>query len=310
MQTVSLTFPITMTLLPWARVQPLDRLVQTFVGSEIAAMLLFRKGVWVDRRRVLDTSRLVGPRSEITLHAPPGGQYAELTLGPGDIVYEDSWLLVVNKQAGWYSKATPWDVHGNLEAALERFLRARDGGKPTIHLAQQLDYGTSGLMLCTKDPSVNAPLQEAFASRAIDKRYLALCVGCVATEQWELRTGHGRMRSGRWGLYPLEQVGAMLPNGKQVRQAHTSFEVARHMDDATLVWSIPHTGRTHQIRLHLASIGHPLVGDVRYGGPAYFRGYAVEGPTLHAARLRLAHPATGRPLEIEEAMPPHMALLL
>lgn len=307
MQTPSITFPIALSLVPWLTPQPLDQMVRTLVGNETGDLLLHHRGVWVNRRRAWDTLQLVTPTSELILHTPPGGHYGRVDIAPDDILYEDQWLLVVNKHAGWYVKPTPWDVHGNLEAALKQFLQARDGKAPTLHLTQQLDQGTSGVLLCTKDPMVNATLQVAFERKAIEKWYLALCVGRMPASSWELRTGHGRMRNGQWGIYPLEHVGKLLPNGKKVRIAHTAFHLEQQMEDAAFVWATPYTGRTHQIRLHLAWIGHPLVGDVRYGGPKHFRGQSVSWPALHAARVVFPHPVTGRKLTIEAEIPPHLA---
>jgi 23S rRNA-/tRNA-specific pseudouridylate synthase len=88
-----------------------------------------------------------------------------------------------------------------------------------------------------------------------------------------------------------------------VRTAHTSFFVVQRQGDAALLQATPHTGRTHQIRLHSASVGHPLVGDTRYGGSATLRGEAVAWPCLHAVALRLHHPITGAVLALHAPLP-------
>ncbi len=230
-----------------------------------------------------------------------------LVITQEDVLYEDAWLLALHKQPGWYTTPTLNDVVGNnIRAGLTRFLRARDGDTISLHLAHQLDRDTSGILLCSLNREVNAPLQEAFASGSIEKTYLGICVGEPQEERFELITGHGRKRGG-WTVYDLEQVGELLPNGKPIRRAHTSFVVKRRMGDAAVVQAMLHTGRTHQIRLHLAAVGHPLVGDTRYGMGASFRGQDVLFHMLHAGSMRLMHPVTGVMLELEASLPVHMA---
>jgi len=95
----------------------------------------------------------------------------------------------------------------------------------------------------------------------------------------------------------------VLPNGSRVKVMRTRFVVERRMDGAALVRAFPLTGRTHQIRLHLAHLGHPLLGDSRYGGPATWRDRAVPRHLLHAERLALPHPGTGKPLELVAPAP-------
>lgn len=268
--------------------------------------MLARGGVWLGRSRVQDAALPAPAGASITIHRPPDGTYAEVQIEPSDILYEDTWLLALNKRAGWYTGDTPWDTYGNVRAALTRWLQKQDGSTPVVHLAHQLDRDTSGVLLCSKHTRVNALLHMAFASGAMHKRYLCICEGEPTEETFEMYSGHGRAKGGRWRLYDLEQVGMALPDGQRVRYAHTSFRVGQRLGDATLLQSTLHTGRTHQIRLHLAALGHPLLGDVRYGGAATFRGRMLNGHLLHASYLRLPHPATDEVLELQAAMPDHM----
>lgn len=291
--------------------EPLLLLVYARVGVEEAERLFAYGGVWLGHVRVRNPAQPAPAGGLIKLFRPPDGCYVELVVTQDDICYEDGWLLVVNKRPGWCSGFTPWDVHNNVRAALPRFLLAREGVVPPLHMAHQLDRGTSGLLIFTKERSVNAPLQAAFAGQFIEKRYLCVCAGQPAAARFEMRTGHGRRWGGKWGLYPLEQVGALLPNGSHVRLAHTSFVVEQLLaGGAALLRATLHTGRTHQIRLHLAAAGHPLLGDTRYGGPATFQGSAVRWPLLHAGWLRFTHPATGVPLEIAAPLPAPFAALV
>lgn len=277
--------------------------VSTLLDTRSAETVLTRGGVWLEGQRVEDAGQVVPAGAQITLHFPPDGHYSDVTIAPDDIWYEDAWLLVLNKRAGWYTGATPWDTQGNALAALTHFLASRDRRMPTLHLAHQLDRGTSGLLLCSRHPAVNAPLQAAFASHAVEKHYLCLCMGEPDGDTFDLRTGHGRSRGGRWRLYALEEVGMRLPGGSRVRLAHTSFTVQQRLGDAALLGATLHTGRTHQIRLHTASMGHPLIGDTRYGSHDTFRGQAAAWPLLHAASLRLRHPMSGALLTLNAPLP-------
>ncbi|MFQ3663349.1 MAG: RluA family pseudouridine synthase [Chloroflexaceae bacterium] len=270
-----------------------------------------RGGAWLDGRRATDPGAPVPIGAMLTLCLPPLEGYAEVSLGVEDLAYEDPWLIVLHKRAGWYVGATPWDVRGNVLAALRHYLASRDGAAPPLHLAHQLDRDTSGLLLVSKAPAANAALQAAFARGEVAKTYHCLCAGVPQWRTIELRTGHGRSAGGRWRLYPLEAVGTELPEGGgRVREAHSTFCVARPLHDAALVVATPHTGRTHQIRLHLAHLGHPLLGDIRYGGPASYAGQPLPGHLLHAAELRFQHPITGTVLALASPQPPLFAALL
>lgn len=303
------TDPISLTTTAAHSGQTLSSLVSCLLAPDEAAQLLAHGGLWLNGRRTLETAQPVTPGMHLMLHRPPGGRYREVTIEASDIHDEDRWLLVLNKRAGWHTSPTPWDIHGNIQAALRRFLRERDGHDVRPHLAHQLDRDTSGLLICTRNRELNGPLQEAFSSGSVDKTYRAICAGEPAPDQFEMQTGHGRRRGG-WQIYPLEHLGHMLPNNKPVKLAHTSFVVEQRMGDAALLRATLHTGRTHQIRLHLAEIGHPLLGDTRYGGPDTYHGQELRFHMLHAARLRLLHPVTGELLDLEAPLPVHMAAVL
>jgi 23S rRNA pseudouridine1911/1915/1917 synthase len=274
------------------------------LAGEDGLLAAQRGGAWLDGRRVLDPDERVQAGSTLTLRLPPPGGYDEVVLGAGDILYEDAWLMALHKAMGWYVGATPWDARGNVLAALGRYLAARDRRAPPLHLAHQLDRDTSGVLLVSKDPAANAPLQAAFAGGRVAKVYLCLCAGAPEWEELEVATGHGRSAGGRWRVYPLEEVGRALPaGGGRVREARTALRVEARLPGAALVRALPATGRTHQIRLHMAHAGFPLLGDVRYGGPASYSGRELPGHLLHAASLRLAHPITGAPLALESPLP-------
>jgi 23S rRNA pseudouridine1911/1915/1917 synthase len=288
----------------------LSELVERLWG-DVGWHALERGGVWLDGQRVSDPLQHVAAGAQLQLRIPPTGHYPEVDLEAADLLYEDAWIVVVQKRPGWYVGATPWDRYGNLLVALEHFLTRRDGVVPTLHLAHQLDRDTSGLLLVSKAVAANAPLQAAFATGHVAKRYTCLCAGLPEWEELDLQSGHGRGAGGRWRLYPLEQVGQRLPmGGGRIRRAHTGLKLMIRGPATALVEAFPHTGRTHQIRLHMAAAGHPLVGDSRYGGPACHGGQTLPGHLLHATELQLAHPITGAPLQFHSPLPPHFMALL
>lgn len=305
------TAPLVITISDAEAEQPIAALVYMLLGAPWAEQVIAHGGVWMDGHRVHDVAVPAPLGSQLAFRRPPDGHYANITLASSDILYEDDWLIALNKPAGWYTNATPWDVYGTTLAALERFLLARDGDPaPHLHLAHRLDRDTSGVLLMSRRPEANAPLQVAFASRAAQKQYLCICTGVPTETTFELRTGHGRERGGRFRVYPLEQVGDPLPGGSRIKLAHTRFELLRTLDRAALLRAELLTGRTHQIRLHLAHSGHPLLGDTRYGGPAEYRDYTLAFHLLHAATLTLPHPHTGATLHLEAPLPEHFVRVL
>ncbi len=299
---------ITSTITPETGQRTLAEVAEALLGAE-GMRVVERGGAWVDKRRVLEPGRVLRSGEHLELRLPPEGIYAELELAAADICFEDAWLIVLHKRSGWYVGATPWDVHANMLAAVTRYLMARDGHAPHVHLAHQLDRDTSGVLLFSKNPVVNPALQAAFAPGVISKQYQALCAG-IPPPNGTIITGHGRAAGGRWRIYPLEQVGQTLPaGGGRIKLAHTSYSVGRTSDTAALLDIQLHTGRTHQIRLHLAHIGHPLLGDQKYGGPMHYGRWELAGHLLHAGRLELAHPMTGVPLQLESRLPEPLATI-
>ncbi|MDP9309545.1 MAG: RluA family pseudouridine synthase [Chloroflexota bacterium] len=274
------------------------------ISAEAAYELIARGAVWLDRRRAQQANIALQPGSQIQVHFPPTGTYATVSIGQTDILWEDDSLLALNKQPGWHVNYTPWDMWGTVPWALAAFLRDRDGVDVPLHLAHQLDRDTSGVLLISKNPAINAGLQQLFLQGSIAKHYIALASGGVEQTTLEVATGHGRGRNGLFRVYPLAEVGRVLPFGTQrVRAMRTRFTVIARHEAASLLQAEPVTGRTHQIRLHLAHIGHPLVGDARYGGPGEIRGYRATHHLLHAARLTFTHPLTLHPLTLTAPLP-------
>ena len=205
---------------------------------------------------------------------------------PVVVVYEDSDILVVNKAAGMAMHVGSGIKSGTLVNALLRLL-APSGGLSTMGREQRpgivhrLDKMTSGLVVVAKNDAAHRRLSEQFKSREVHKTYLALVHGRVAASSGEISRSVGRDPRRRTRM----KAGGIAP-----REALTKYRVLRRFDLFTLVEAMPQTGRTHQIRVHLASLGHPVVGDTTYGAPAQLRFAESTEPTLprtflHAAKL-------------------------
>jgi 23S rRNA pseudouridine1911/1915/1917 synthase len=338
-----ITDPIRLTITAEHAGRPLVEVVAELLGGNRswAEQVIVRGGVWIDKWRVMDGATPAEEARLLAIHTPPSGVYADVTIDPEWIIYEDADLIALNKPANVYVDVTPWDIVGNIKAAMERFLEQQSGDRSqesgdstrqgnelaavssltveqreqasrsiptghTVHLAHRLDRDTSGVLLLTKQPRVNKALQDAFVNRLVQKEYLCLASGAPAEDAFTVTTGHGRSAHGLFRVYPFEEVGRELPNGSRVKLMRTRFAVVWRDADATLLRAFPETGRTHQIRLHLAQLGYPLLGDGRYGGQLEWRGETLRGHLLHAARLELPHPRTRQPL-ILTAPPPAWA---
>jgi 23S rRNA pseudouridine1911/1915/1917 synthase len=298
---------IRLTIAPKDDGRPLHELVAEALGSRLDGdLLIARGGLWVDGVRMRDYDARGRAGSEVVIYRPLAGSYPEVVVSLDRILYEDDDLLAYDKPPGVYVDSTPWDAEGNLHAALRRLLTERDGA-PTLHLAHRLDRDTTGVLLISKNPAVNPAIQRAFLRGVVHKEYLCLCTGAPPEDAFEILTGHGRSAHGLFRVYPADEIGRMLVNGSRVKAMRTRFKVERRLQGATLVRAFPETGRTHQIRLHLAHLGHPLIGDARYGGPAAWRDAPVPYHRLHADRLVLPHPGTGVPLEIVAPAPEWVA---
>ena len=274
-----------------------------------------------------------GERIAITGEPHPAPLKATAEDIPLDVVYEDADLAVVNKPAGMMVHAGSGQnedarSRGTLvNALLYRFKAlSSTGGDLRPGIVHRLDKGTSGLIVVAKNDRVHAALGEMFASRQIKKTYIALVEGAVVREKGTINAGVGRDPVRRTRMTAMPQENA--------RSAVSHYEVARRFNNRfgkfTLVKMRIETGRTHQIRVHMASIGHPVVGDTLYGGAGQLTDQVASQAAqskaarrkaeperlrlgrnfLHAARLEFPHPATGMLLELEAPLPQELEMFL
>ena len=271
-------------------------------------------GVDCDGRRERLGSRLLRAGLCVTVAAdaaaPAAGPRPETlrtyTWAPERILFEDEWLIVVDKPAGLPTQPTLDAKRASVFGTLQGFLAQRDGRETYLGLHHRLDRDTSGVVLFTKDRRANAATAALFSGKTAQKTYLALAVaGPDCAEAWRVENYLGVV--GRVGK--AEKFGAVRSGGDP---AQTSFRVIERPAGALLVEAQPHTGRTHQIRVHLAEGGHPICGDALYGGPLQLRApngcpVAVPRTMLHAARLEFPHPVTGATVVVASPMPADMA---
>lgn len=196
------------------------------------------------------------------------------------VIYRDEWLVAVNKPSGLPTHATHDPERDHAHAAVQRLV---GGGYVGVH--HRLDVDTSGVLVFTVDRAANKGLADAFAERRAKKTYAAVVTGAFEPTTVENHLGRDRH---------IDRMREVHSGGDYAR---TTFELQTRGDRGTLVTAYPHTGRTHQIRVHLAGIGTPIAGDTVYGG------VQAKRLLLHARRLVVEHPITGATLELEAALP-------
>lgn len=204
-----------------------------------------------------------------------------------EVLHEDAHLLVIHKPAGLVVHPAPGHWSGTLLNGLLAH-HAAAATLPRAGIVHRLDKDTSGLMLVAKSRPAMDALVKAIAAREVQRDYLALAHGrwtgsaALLVDQAMGRDTHNRLR-----------MAVLKPEATGVKLAQTTVRVLDGNDAHTLVACKLHTGRTHQIRVHMAWLGHPLVGDEVYGGKSQL---GLTRQALHATRLRLAHPVSGEPL--------------
>ena len=216
---------------------------------------------------------------------------------PLAIVFEDEYLLVVNKAAGMVVHPAPGNWSGTLvNALMGRGGELSPGSSPDrAGIVHRLDKETSGLLIVAKTERAHRILSSAIAARRVKRRYAVMIWGHLAGDALTIEKPLARDPRDRKRM-------AIVNNG---RQAKTDFVRLARFGPGDLLRAHLHTGRTHQIRVHLASVGHPVMGDDVYGGGGGRRtvGLAPKRHFLHAAWLQMNHPITGTPMDIRSPLP-------
>ncbi len=235
----------------------------------------------------------------------PAPREADLTPEdiPVSIVYEDDDIAVVNKPQGLTVHAGNGNLSGTLVNALLFRLKnlSSIGGVVRPGIVHRIDKDTSGLLVVAKNDAAHLSLSEQIKNKTCAREYLALCEGIFKEDRGRVETFIGR--------HPTDRVKmAVVPEGRG-RRAATRFEVvSRFAEGYTLVRFSLETGRTHQIRVHCAYMGHPVVGDPVYGYKK--QKFRLNGQLLHAFRLSLDHPKTGERMTFEAPLPDYFERVL
>ena len=304
------------------------------VSRSRVQMLMDQGDVLVNGEREKASLKLRGgERIEVTGEPHPTPLKATAEDIPLEVVFEDADLAIVNKPAGMMVHAGSGQnedarSRGTLvNALLYRFKKlSSTGGDLRPGIVHRLDKDTSGLIVVAKNDRTHAALGEMFANREMKKTYIALVQGSMDRAKGTINAGVGRdpVRRTRMTTQPLENA----------RSAVSHYEVVRRLSNRfgkfTLVRVRIETGRTHQIRVHMASIGHPVVGDTLYGGAGQLTDQVASQAAqskaarrradperlklgrnfLHAARLEFKHPKTGKLLELEAPLPEELQSFL
>jgi 23S rRNA pseudouridine1911/1915/1917 synthase len=266
--------------------------------------------ILVNDRAVKPSYRLrAGDEVEIDLPEPPPVELAPEPIAL-NVAREDDDLIVVDKPAGMIVHPGAGVESGTLANALVYHFNTLSGaaGRVRPGIVHRIDKETSGLLVVAKNDFTHERLSDQFRDRQVFKMYVALVYGRMSQERGEIEA--------RLGRSPHNRTRMAVLRGGAGRTAHTAFQVAQVYGEFTLLNVQIKTGRTHQIRVHMAHVGHPVVGDAAYGGG---RENSVRDPRvkqkiralgrhfLHSAQLAFTHPRTGERLEFSSPLPPELA---
>lgn len=237
--------------------------------------------------------------ADIPEPAPISAVPQDLTL---EIAYEDGDVIVVNKPRGMVVHPAPGHADGTLVNALLHHCRGSlsgIGGALRPGIVHRIDKDTSGLVIAAKNDAAHASLSAQLKNRSLSRIYEAVVVGTIKNESGTVDAPIGRHPTDR----KRQAIGV-----KNARSAVTHYEVLARYPGYTHVRCRLETGRTHQIRVHMASIGHPVLGDMIYGRKKAEKG--LEGQCLHARELKFIHPRTGEQIVIKTDLPPYFVKIL
>jgi 23S rRNA pseudouridine1911/1915/1917 synthase len=283
-----------LTVPPEAAGERLDRFLATHVGSRAAAERAVEAGVLVDGQVRPKSHRLEGGETIALPGADPAAEPAAPP-APPRIVWQDEHLAVVDKPAGLVVHPGAGHAAGTLVDALVGFVGGGEPGRTGI--VHRLDRHTSGLMVVARSEEAHGRLSALVRRRALERTYLALVRGRPRSHRGRIEAPIGRDR---------DDPTRVSLDTDSPREAVTHFEVERLLPGHALLRIRLETGRMHQIRVHLAAIDLPVVGDSVYGVPEPVLGRQF----LHAARLAFPHPFGGERIDVESELPPELAAYL
>ncbi|MBA4370434.1 MAG: RluA family pseudouridine synthase [Coriobacteriaceae bacterium] len=278
---------------------------RSFAQKLIARDLVRVNGEIVSKRHI------VRPGERITFEIPPAEpSELEPEAIPLDIRFEDEHLIVLSKPAGLVVHPAQGHWSGTLVHALLAHSRQLGSlaGDDRPGIVHRLDKDTTGLMMVAKTDAVQAALSDAIKIRAVSRRYITLVHGYIASD-----TG---LVDGPIARHPKDRMRMAVVDSPQSRQAVTSFGVLERFtagtydDGFTLVECRLHTGRTHQVRVHMAFIDHPVVGDQLYGRRNAKADLGLRRQFLHAYRITFEHPVTGETVDLTDRLPEDLRAVL
>ena len=230
---------------------------------------------------------------------------------PLDVIYEDDDIIVINKPSGMVVHPAPGNPNGTLVNALLYHCGeslSGIGGVVRPGIVHRIDKDTSGLLVVAKNDEAHLSLSEQIKKHDVSRIYYAIACGRLKNDEGTVNAPLGRSPSDR------KKMAIIKDPTKSSKEAITHYSVLERFNGFTFVRCRLETGRTHQIRVHMASLGHPLLGDEVYGGDKTKLGQATKGlicgQCLHAGELVLTHPRTGREMHFESKLPENMTLLL
>jgi 23S rRNA pseudouridine1911/1915/1917 synthase len=275
----------------------LDKAIVHFVPeiSRVQARMLIAIGAsWLNEQRVQVLSRQVNNGDRVLIYEGREGWKKFYEADEENILHEDAWLLLYCKESGIPAQGIFCDNYNNIYSGVLRLLKKR-GKSSYLGLHHRLDLETSGVMLFTKNKQANRSIHDQFKNRSVEKRYLVLVTGNPDFDEREFSAPIAK-KDGKYLCGP-DIVG---------KPAQTFFQKLHDFEGYSLLRACPYTGRTHQIRLHLATLGYPVLGDSQYGGSSALCARTM----LHAESLGLHHPQTRKELLVRAPIPEDMQKLL
>ncbi|MCF7806476.1 MAG: RluA family pseudouridine synthase, partial [Simkaniaceae bacterium] len=216
---------------------------------------------------------------------------------PLNILYEDEHFIAVNKPAGMVVHPAPGHYDQTFVNALLFYCDTLEIEENSLRpgIVHRLDKETSGVLIAAKTKQMQAALTELFSERKMVKEYIAICIGIPK----ELKA------FGKITRHPIKRQEMMFSEEKG-KEAETHFEILDRGEKLCVTKAFPKTGRTHQIRVHLKTLGAPILGDDVYGNASFNERYKIKRQLLHAHALRFTHPITQEPIEIVAPLPEDM----